>query len=66
MSDTLETFEIGEAKDNFNVNASVWFTHNFYRRGITKEFAECLMCALAQIRTLLKTTDGNTTGKFNK
>ena len=55
---------IGEAKTDFNIQESPFFSHNYYRRGKrNREEAECLMCELAQIKTLLKTTDGNTKGK---
>lgn len=64
-SGSTETFEIGEATVDFYVNGSVLFSHNFYRKGNIKDLAECLMCRLAGIQTLLKTTDGNTTGKLS-
>ena len=64
-STTSGPFDIGEAKADFNVNGSILFSHNFYRKGNRKDWAECLMCGLAEIKTLLKTTDGNTTGRFS-
>ena len=63
ISGTSDTFKIGEAKDDFNLNESVYFSHNYFRRGKRgSEVAECLMCEVAHIKTLLKTTDGNTNG----
>ena len=62
-SETSDTLEIGEAKDDFNLYESVFFSHNYFKRGKRGSGqAECRMCELAQIKTVLKTTDGNTTG----
>ena len=55
-------FIIGEPKANFNLNESVLYSCNYFRRGKTAEVAECLMCEQSQIKTLLKTTDANTRG----
>ena len=64
-SGPLQTFDIGEAKVDFNVNVSPLFSHNFYRKGNRKDLAECLMCGLSGIKTLLKITDGSTKGRFS-
>ena len=49
--------EIGEAKEDFHVNESVLFSHNYYRREkTTSTVAECLMCDLAQIKTFIRTS----------
>ena len=45
---------------DFNLHESVYFSHNYYRRGKKADEAECLMCEFAHIKTLLKTTDGST------
>ena len=63
-SDDVNTSEIGESKEDFKVFSSVLFSHNFYKRGNTKNIAECLMCENAEIKTLLRTTDKNTTGSM--
>ena len=63
-SDDVNTSEIGESKEDFKVFSSVLFSHNFYKRGNTKNIAECLMCEKAEIKTLLRTTDKNTTGSM--
>ena len=52
---------IGEAKANFNIYKSTLFSHNYYRKKNNEE-AECLMCELSHIKTVLKITDGNTKG----
>ena len=60
-SGTLDNFEIGEAKPEFNLTEPVVFSHNYFRREkTTSEVAECLMCHLAQVQTFIRTTDGHT------
>ena len=57
---------IGEAKEDFNIHESLLFSHNYYRRGKRNSAeAECLMCELAGIKTLLKTTGGSTKGRLS-
>ena len=53
---------IGEPKANFNINESVLYSCNYFRRGKEAEEAECLMCEQSQIKKVLKTTDANTRG----
>ena len=53
---------IGEPKANFNINESVLYSCNYFRRGKKAEEAECLMCEQSQIKKVLKTTDANTRG----
>ena len=55
-------FIIGEPKANFNLNESLFYSCNYFRRGTKAEVAECLMCEQSQIKTSLKTTDANTKG----
>ena len=55
---------IGEAKTDYYIRESPFFSHNFYRRGKkNREEAECLMCELSQTKTLLKISDGSTKGR---
>lgn len=56
-SGTLDTLDIGEANPESNLNDSVLFSHNYYRREkTTSKVAECLMCDLAQIKTFIRTS----------
>ena len=61
-SGTFDTLKIGGAMPDFNLHESVYYSHNYYRRGKKADEAECLMCEFAHIKTLLKTTDGSTKG----
>ena len=62
-SSTWDTFVIGEPRPYFNLNESVLYSHNYFKRGKKgSEQAECLMCGLDEIQTFIRTKDGNTKG----
>ena len=62
-SDALDVNVIGEAKPYFNLHESVLYTHNYFKRGKKgSEQAECLVCGLDEIKTFIRTQDGNTKG----
>ena len=56
-SGTWDTWEIGEANPESNLNDSVLFSHNYYRReNKSSDLAECQMCEAEQIKTFIRTS----------
>ena len=59
-----EEFTIGEPSPKFDINKSVYFSHNYYRKSDKGSKALCLMCLRSKEKKklLLKVTSGNTKG----